>query len=190
MALRHTYGIARTQKIIGCVARFSPEKGLSFLIDAFVHLSCQECVLLLVGDGQERDDLQNKIPPAYVNQIIFTGPVSDVYPFYQLMDVFVLPSLEEAFGLVLLEAMQSGLPVISTDASGPREVLRNQPVTLVPRGDSAALSQAMQKILKNLPDKPLVYDLQRFQAEHQIAKIQRCYAHLLASGRQVCVSHG
>ena len=111
--------------IIGHVGRFSPEKNHTFLIDVFASLCVKEpkARLVLVGCGP----LEQKIKDLVVqkglqDKIMFLGARKDLDQLYQAFDVFVLPSLQEGFGLVAIEAQAAGLPCILADTL-PKEVL-------------------------------------------------------------------
>ena len=97
--------------VIGFCGRMSEEKDVITLIKAFLKVSKgrKNLHLLLVGDGQrlEKYTLRNR-------NIKITGFVSDVVPYYDAMDMFVMPSLTETTGLTTLEAMSSGIPIVTT----------------------------------------------------------------------------
>lgn len=104
-------GIPKNSMVVGYCGRMSEEKDIVTLIQAFIKLSKQRksLYLLLVGDGQrlEKYTLKNR-------NIKITGFVSDVVPYYDAMDIFVTPSLTETTGLSTVEAMSSGIPIITT----------------------------------------------------------------------------
>ena len=115
---RKILGIPDDAFVIGHVGRFAYEKNHEFIIDLFeeFHIKTPDSILLLVGDGEQKErvvDLVNK--KEIKEQVIFTGNVDNVQDYYQVMDVFVLPSLYEGFPYVILEAQAAGLPcIIST----------------------------------------------------------------------------
>lgn len=109
--------------------------------------------LVLVGGGELIFDLEDLAKKLKIqDRVTFAGWQSDerLVKFYQAADLFVLPSTDrsEAFGIVLIEAMACGLPVIASDLPGVRSVVRNN-VTglLVPPGEVDSLSHAIEKIL-------------------------------------------
>lgn len=118
--------------VIGHVGRFSPEKNHIFLIEIF-----SECVkinsnvrLLLVGDGIEKKQIQEKICNLKLHdKVIFTGIRSDVNELLQAMDVFVFPSLYEGLPVTLVEAQASGLPCIISDRISKECIVTNGLVT-------------------------------------------------------------
>lgn len=98
-------------------------KGLPYLLQAWDEMSLQHARLLICGHiGQEVQDLVGRYRTRFTN-VEFTGSVSDPAKYYQRASVFVFPSLAEGFGKVVLEAMASGRPVITT--SIPKPVVRD-----------------------------------------------------------------
>ena len=133
------------------VSRLEPVKNVSLLIDAFSLIADQiDAKLLVVGSGVLQDELQAQIRSAGLDtRVSLLGYVPTPRPYLRAADAFVLASNEEGFGQVLSEAMGEGLPVISTDAAGggPRFVLDDgRAGLLVPRGDRAALANAMAQM--------------------------------------------
>ena len=110
--------------VIGHVGRFVDQKNHTFLIDIFneVHKEKTDSILLLIGEGPLKEEIQNKVDRLNLTDSVkFLGQRTDVNELYQAMDVFVLPSLYEGLGMVLIEAQCSGLPcVVSTEV--PNEV--------------------------------------------------------------------
>ncbi|MDH7568016.1 MAG: glycosyltransferase [Armatimonadota bacterium] len=136
---------------IGTVARFDREKGLEFLLDAFASLrpSYPGARLLLVGDGPSRSALAAHIAALGLNgAVILPGYVADTRAFLRRMDLFVLPSLDETFGLALAEAMAEGVPVVASDLPGPASLCGHEREgLLVPPGDAAAIADACRRLL-------------------------------------------
>ena len=148
---RKTLQLEPTDIVIGCVGRLHPVKGQEFLIEAMkdvVHYH-PEAKLLLVGDGNLTQDLQAQvIANRLESKVVFTGYREDVPELLPIVDIIVVPSLFEAFGITIAEAMAVGLPVISSDTSGGRElVVHEQTGLIVPRGDVPALVRAIRRLL-------------------------------------------
>jgi len=124
--LKSQYALNNSSFVIGCVARLVWQKDHETLINAFglFQEHNPDSKLILVGDGPMRFQLENltKIM-SLENSVIFAGKVNSVQEHLSLLDVFVLPSSTEGFGLVLLEAMHAGVPLISSNASALSEVL-------------------------------------------------------------------
>lgn len=146
--------ISRTYKnckIIGCIARLTEQKGIEFLIEALAILKYvfeNDLRLIIVGDGKLNNKLKKLAEKMGVtDRIEWTGATDDPVYWYKKFDIFVLPSLWEGLPLVLIEAMASGLPVISTNTSGGIDIIKDHNNgILVPRGDSEALAIAVQEI--------------------------------------------
>ena len=105
------------------VGRLWAGKGLRYLLDAFGGLQAQnigEVSLLVVGDGSDEDELRARARAHGLRHVVFCGfQGEDVLPrLYAASDVFVFPTLGDPFGMVVLEAMACGLPVIATTAAG------------------------------------------------------------------------
>jgi glycosyltransferase involved in cell wall biosynthesis len=120
-SLRRQLGLRGTSFVY--VGRLWSGKGLLFLLDAFAALQRRdvgETTLLLVGDGPDEGLLRRRCKEKALANVIFAGfHHDDTLPLlYAAADVFVFPTLGDPFGLVVLEAMACGLPVIATSASG------------------------------------------------------------------------
>jgi glycosyltransferase involved in cell wall biosynthesis len=115
-------GIAPDDEVIGSVGRLDDNhKRFSDIIAALPDILQERprVRLLLVGDGDSRPLLERQVDKLGVGRaVIFAGYQGNPRPFYKLMQLFVLASAEEAFGLVLVEAMQAGVPIIATRVGG------------------------------------------------------------------------
>jgi glycosyltransferase involved in cell wall biosynthesis len=146
------------------VGFFSREKGPDLLFDAWVRLQSMGAPpsgLLFVGatdsEYEEVDgSLAQQIATAaeehgLAARICFTGPLADVERAYRAADVFVMPSTREAFGMVLVEAMASGLPVVATAIRGVTDEIVDHGHTgvLVPAADPEALAVALRSVLQD-----------------------------------------
>ena len=112
--------------VIGCVARLVWQKEISTLIKSFRFIldELPNSKLLLVGDGPLKNDLKTLCAELSLSEsVIFSGKVTDVNRYLSAMDLFVLPSSTEGFGLVLLEAMDAGLPIVASNIPALCEVL-------------------------------------------------------------------
>lgn len=106
--------------------RFVHKKGFDLLLNALHHLRNEGYAfeLTLGGDGNERSALEEQARSLQLDSCVqFVGWVEDVAGFLDEADLFVLSSRSEPFGIVLLEAMARGVPIVSTWAEGPREIL-------------------------------------------------------------------
>ncbi len=137
------------------VGRLERRKGLEQLLRAFIHVKAQRpgVRLFVVGEGPERSRCQSLLPARLRSDVVFLGEVAhdDLPRFYASADLFVSPALGgESFGIVLLEAMAAGLPVIASGIPGYRSVVQDGiEGRLVPPGDSRALAAAVDTVLEN-----------------------------------------
>ncbi len=137
------------------VGRLEPRKGVDVLVRAFLRLraSMPTVRLCVVGEGPGRDRYQQMVPPSIRPDALFVGAVDpdDLPRYHASADVFVSPALGgESFGIVLLEAMASGLPVVASDIPGYRTVLKDgRQGRLVPPDDAFALADAISTLLEN-----------------------------------------
>lgn len=120
--------------VIGTVCAFRPEKGLSTLLRAFAACcaSNPNLVLVMVGDGQERDDLQRQARERGIgSRCVFQPAASDVVPWLSRIDIFVLPSLFEAFSNALMEAMACECACIASRVGGNPELVHHEETGLL-----------------------------------------------------------
>ena len=141
----------RQPPVIGSMGRFVPKKGFEILIEA-LRLLKQEGVAFqasLGGGGPEEHALRQRLVLAELESTLtLPGWIGDKHAWFQSLDLFVLPSHHEPFGIVLIEAMAEGLPVIATASDGPREILRDGvDGMLVPVGDARAMADALKALL-------------------------------------------
>lgn len=136
--------------VIGYVGRIGREKDLETLVAAFEHLekTNHNIVLLIVGAGLDKK-LKQEITS---KNIILTGLKEDTLPYFQAMDVFVLPSLTETSSLATLEAMSCGLPVVVTPVGVLKEIIdKGENGYLFPKGSVDVLITHLEKIMKSEP---------------------------------------
>ncbi|MCM2284780.1 MAG: glycosyltransferase [Desulfobacula sp.] len=137
-----------------CVARLAAEKNHALLIKACCILKERSFPfeMVLVGGGPLENEIEDMICDHNLEgQFRLLGSVDNPYPVMASSDALVLSSNYEAFGIVLIEAMVCGIPVIATDCPfGPREVLdKGRCGLLVPPEDPARLALAMQELMKD-----------------------------------------
>lgn len=146
-------GIPPDAPVVGFVGRMTRDKGLPELVEAFDSIldAKPETHLLLVGwfDASE-DALGGELRFRIRNhaRIHYTGFVADTAPYYRAMDVMVLPTWREGFPNAVLEAVSSGIPVVTTLSTGSRDaVVPEVTGLLIPPGYPAAISEAVLQLL-------------------------------------------
>lgn len=124
--VRREFGFADDDLVIGYVANFARGKGHIQLIEAFEMIAAEmpNAKLLFAGRGEldEVNAAAAKFPP---HNVVFAGWQNNISACLNAMDIFVQPSLSEAFSQVIMEAMGVGLPVIATDVGGANEVIES-----------------------------------------------------------------
>lgn len=138
--------------IVLYVSRMSYRKGPHVLLNAFSKI--EDATLVMAGSGEMLPFLKAQAKFLGIeDRVVFMGYVpDDVLPeVFRMADIFVLPSVSsEAFGIVVLEAMASGVPVVATDVGGIPEVVKeNEAGLLVPPGNELELREAIQKLLND-----------------------------------------
>lgn len=147
--LRRQKGVKPETIVVLAAGRLVDWKGFDVLLEAFALSRPESAVLWIVGEGPEKTRLEQKIDDLALRGVAVMHPfASDLRPFFWASDLFILPSrTPEPFGLVLLEAMASGLPVIATDAGGPREIVNKEAGWLVRPDNPASLAKSLHEAL-------------------------------------------
>ncbi len=158
-ALRLKLGINPNQLLIGYVGRVSKRKGCEELYTAFtsIHEEYPFTKLLMVGhlDCSQEFEQRIKTHPA----ILYLGWSDEIPLLMSVMDLFVLPSWQEGFSNVCIQAASMGLPIITTSATGCRDAIQPDYNGLVyPYGTIDALQEAFLTYIKN-PEKRLIHSL-------------------------------
>jgi glycosyltransferase involved in cell wall biosynthesis len=140
-------GLDPNKTVIGYVGRISKEKNVQTLREAFLKLSAKENIfLLMVGDGT--DEQKKKFEE--ITNCKITGFVRGVQGYLKAMDIFVMPSLTETTSLATLEAMASGLPVISTKVGFIKNyIVKGHNGIFFPRNSATMLSIKIEKLIHN-----------------------------------------
>ena len=148
-AKRRELGIGDGTLVLGHVGRFATVKNHDFLVDVFanVHAQNPDSVLLLVGQGPLEDEIKKKVARlGLADAVIFAGQRDDVDEYYRAMDVFLLPSLYEGLGMVLIEAQASGCRALASE-NVPAVAKATELLEFVPLANGAAAWAAA--VLKN-----------------------------------------
>ncbi len=147
-------GLGIEGRVVLYVSRMSFRKGPHLLLNAFQNLAKEidDVTLVMVGSGEMLPFLKAQAKFLGIeDRVVFTGyvPGNTLPKLFGMADVFVLPSTTaEAFGIVILEAMASGIPVVATNVGGIPEVIKkSRSGILVPPGDEVALKNAIHTLL-------------------------------------------
>jgi len=152
---RAELGLPSDTFLVGFLGRFMSPKGFVYLVDALQelyrddHLPQKPHVLTFNPESgfvrEERSEIERKGLEGVFHFLPFTPNVAEVL---KGLDVVVMPSLSEACGMLAMEALVAGVPIIGTNCIGLREVLANTPAIVVNAGDSHALAVALRKEMK------------------------------------------
>jgi glycosyltransferase involved in cell wall biosynthesis len=172
VSARYELGVPLGVYCYGVIARLVSKKNHKLLITAFASLN-DNSVLAVVGEGELMESLKDQAKKLGVgDRVIFSGAKEEARELMKAFDCFVLPSsAQEAFGLVLLEAMAASIPIVCTDARGPASVVADNAL-LFKCDDSASLAEqlrAIQALSRPELDRLTQGALQRLGAEFSIA---------------------
>ncbi len=174
---KNNYWNQGEEKVVLFVGRLAEKKGVAYLLEAMQWVDAK---LVIAGDGPLREELQRRAEQLPRGKVLFMGAKSheELPEIYASADVFAAPSVtardkdKEGFGLVILEAMASGLPVAAFASGGIREIIRHEENGLLARErDSAGLAcqinrllndgELRSRILRNMEATVHLYDYER-----------------------------
>ena len=171
-----------------CVGRLTPQKRFDRLIEAFslVAERYPQWRVDIFGDGEDREKLQQLIDSKGLSErILLRHAVSDIYTEYQRSQFFVLSSDFEGFGLVVIEAMACGIPVVSTDCPyGPSEIIEDGKTGLLAKMDVQDLADKMEWMMTHEAERQLMGNearlaSARYQLEIVMPAWEQAYASVL-----------
>ncbi|MDO4710236.1 MAG: glycosyltransferase [Pseudomonadota bacterium] len=169
--LRAELGIAQDAWVFGALGRVEPSKGLDVLLAAWQRAALPaDARLLIAGQGSAWQALRAQA----ADSVLMPGFVSRPRDWLEVFDVFVSAAGSEPFGLVLLEAMDSGLPIIASASQGARHLQSAIATPLLPIGDIDALAAALRKAYQNRPARR-EYPMQQFRIDDKLAQIEAFY---------------
>jgi glycosyltransferase involved in cell wall biosynthesis len=141
---RRALGLAPEDFVVGGVGRLDPLKQFPALAEAFLAAGLGTAKLVIVGTGADEPALR-ALAAGSDGRVVLAGFRPDVRQLYPAFDLFVLNSTSEQFPLVLLEALDAGLPIIATATDGASAIAGQARLRLVPIGDQAALIAALRE---------------------------------------------
>ena len=149
-AAKKSFGIDTSKFVVGCVARFSPEKDHSTLLSAAKIASdkCDRLAFLFCGEGSTLNDMKSLAKRLGIySKCVFAGNVYDTCRAYHAMTMYCITSLHESFGQSLVEAWSAGLPAVTTDAKGFSEISDNGMTSVIcSTGDINSIADAILNI--------------------------------------------
>jgi len=196
--LRSELGLSADDRVLLVTSRLTPWKGHITLLEAVARLANRWPRLKLVVVGEvafweadyEQQLKQRAAELGLTERVLWTGFRSDVPELLRLCDIFVLPSVGEPFGRVIIEAMATGRPVVATRSGGvPEIVVDGQTGLLVPPEDVQSLSGAIQTLLadnqraQQMGAEGLARARKLFSIDRVAQQIQELYQRILSKGR-------
>jgi glycosyltransferase involved in cell wall biosynthesis len=164
----------------GKMTRF---KGIDILMDAAATYEeqCPNAITVLAGDGEERANLEKQAADLGISRLFFIGNVAqdELARLYNIADIDLVPSRREPFGLVAVEAMACGTPVVATNEGGLPDFVNDSVGGLVPVEDAPALAQKILDVLDRAVGNPAWRaDIQKYAEQNysQAAIIQELIA--------------
>lgn len=153
IASRQELGLSEDTPILVSVGRLIPRKGYDVLLKAVSQLKALDYKLVIIGDGPLKEDLKRQIDELGLsNKVELTGFVSEEkkYQLLQAADIYVSAALHEGFGIVFLEAMSVGLPIVAPNDGGQCDFLQEgRNALLVAPQDPNALAAAIERLLSD-----------------------------------------
>lgn len=178
-SLRAGLGVAPDEFLIGGVGRLAHSKGWDTLIEAFLQARLPPARLVIIGEGRERRRLERLGD----GRVLLPGFRRNVKDYYQVFDLCVVPSRSEPMGRVVLEALDGGAPVITSDALGPREILKEHPGESFPIGDVPALRRLLERAAE-APRRRVECDLGPHHLDVVGPELVAAYARVAAARRR------
>lgn len=165
--------------IIGAMGRLVEKKGFDQLLQSIAKLKTMTRAnfkLILGGEGEEEAHLRQMIESLNLSKDVeLLGWVNDKRAFYQRCDIFCLPSLHEPFGIVLLEAMAYGVPVVAYESEGPHDIFMAHPESgiRVPVGDTGELATAIERLIHDPTQREYLIKngFETIQKEYSLEKV-------------------
>lgn len=176
--LRREFGIAGDAFVFGALGRAEASKGLDVLVEAWKRAALPaDARLVIVGQG----DAWKAVRAKTSSDVVMPGFTDVPRDWLEAFDVFVSAARSEPFGLVLLEAMGAGLPILATASEGSTHLREVIATPLVPVGDVDALARAFRQLYEARPERRS-YPMQRFNLDDKVAEVEAFYRAVMARG--------
>ena len=188
--MRKILGIPEGNLVVGTVGRLTPVKGHRYLIEAAGKLVDvrPDTTFVFLGDGELSDELKNMVSRLGIGENVkFPGWRPDMAEVMSIFDIFVLPSLNEGMGRVLVEAMALGKPIVASDIGGiPDLVVQGENGYLVPVSDVETLAARIRELLDDFGKRGKMGNtgqgyVAKYSSEEMVKKIDRLYRELAVS---------
>ncbi len=183
-AFKEEHGLGSKDCVIGTIGSLNKQKDTATLVKSFAGIQKRwpNSKLLIIGRGELKRELENlSARLGIAEKVIFTGSLSNVEIPLQAMNIFVLPSKSEAFGISILEAMRAEVPIIASKVGGIPEIIKhNLNGLLVEQGDVKKLTTTILKLLNDKKlQKKLVKQypdtLKNFTATKMVKAVEKLY---------------
>ena len=171
------------------VGRLEPVKGPEYFVKAATDVAKQspQTKFMMVGAGSLRVRLERQVKDLGLDhRFIFTGWRNDIPDILSILDILVLPSLNEGVGMILVEAQAMGVPIVATRVGGVPEVVQDgQTGILVPAADPLSLANAIKQLLTddqkrwNMAQKSIAWVRSKFKAQDMVNAISDLYQELV-----------
>jgi glycosyltransferase involved in cell wall biosynthesis len=176
--------LERRGPLILALGRLVPDKNFALLISAFARLSDRLARLVIIGEGPLRHALADQAAALGVaERVEMPGYVKEPWAYFEKARLCAVSSQSESFSNAIVEALALGLPVVSTDCGGPREIIsRPEEGILVPVGDETALAEALAAALAAPGDPaPRIARAQLFSLDRTLDAYQRLFEEVIAA---------
>ncbi|MCX4298982.1 MAG: glycosyltransferase family 4 protein [Lachnospiraceae bacterium] len=181
---RQNIGLNVSDTYLISIGRLVRRKGYDYLLHALAEINKPDLKLIILGEGPEKENLEKLIKEnGLENRVIMPGFVSENKKFQYLnsSDIYVLSSVHEGFGIVLQEAMQVGLPIVSTNYGGQVDIVKeNENGILVKNRSATALAQGISRLISNR-------ELMNRMRQNNIKKVKEFYADAIADAYINCI---
>ncbi len=169
----------KSQIILGVIGRLDPTKGFAHAIRALKDLD-EKFILKIAGSGPFEASLRNLVRDLNLeNRVEFLGWV-EKKSFFEAIDIFIFPSDEEPFGLVLLESMKYGKPVIVSRVDGPKEIVRDK-IDALMFDDPGKIPELVKKLSadKDLANRLVSSSFQRVKEKFSFKNLEQSLAEIV-----------
>lgn len=188
--LRRQYGVKNNEVLLITASRVVPEKNIDFLVRSFalIHQARKSAKLMIVGEGSFRPELEALVKELSLEEsVIFTGLLDKegMIAHYQASDIFVFASLTETQGLVAVEAMAAGLPVVAVKASGIEDMIKSGQDGILTDNQEENFADNASKLIENAELRQKMAasarrNAQEFCIEPWVARVVNMYKEVIA----------